>query len=313
MSLFRPINICKDIKALYQTLWIIRKEKPDIIHCHSAKGGIVGRTAGFIIGIKTLYTPHAFSYLCTPSMIKRYIFLAVERQTRFNAYVLAYSKSERLQAVDDVGYSSGNVLVWHNAVPDASLEKGKAVGTRLPYICYVGRPCCQKNTLVLLDVIKKVLDRGCSLNFVLLGVGYHLPELEAMRARIADLHLDNIVCLVPWISHANCQEYVSKSLFYVSTALYEGLPLTVIEAMANGKAIVASDVAGNSDCAKESVNGFLLPLNVDVFADRIIRLVNDEDLRMAMGRKSREIFLDEFFIEKQILKQQKIYERCASE
>ena len=89
ISLFRSLNPVNDLKALIEVVMIIRKENPDVIHCHSAKGGIIGRTAGWITGVKTFYTPHAFSYLCTPSKLKRWVFMTIERLTRFKTYVLA--------------------------------------------------------------------------------------------------------------------------------------------------------------------------------------------------------------------------------
>ena len=306
--LFRSLNPFKDLKALIQTVKAIRREKPDVIHCHSAKGGIIGRTAGWITGVKTFYTPHAFSYLCTSSKLKRWVFLTIEKLTRFNTYVLACSESEQQMAITDVGYRQDHALVWHNAVPDASLEVGKPVDFSAPYACYIGRPCYQKNPLFLLDVIRKVKDKGCNLKFILLGVGYHSPELEAMKAKMKALGLEDTIKLEPWINHADCQEFVRKSLFYISTALYEGLPLAVIEAMANGKAVIASDVVGNKDCVRDSENGFLLPLDADAFAERIIQLVNDNELRMAMEKNSRDLFLKEFFIENRIIYLQKQYE-----
>lgn len=308
ISLFRSLNPMNDLKALIQAINIIKKEKPDVIHCHSAKGGIIGRMAGWITGVKTFYTPHAFSFLCTPSKVKRWVFLMIERLTRFKTYVLACSESEQEMAMKEVGYDSSHALVWHNAVPDASLEKGKVVDINEPYACYIGRPCYQKNPLFLLDVIKKVKDKGCNLKFILLGVGYHSPELDAMKAKMREFGLEDTIRLEPWISHADCQEFVRKSLFYISTALYEGLPLAVIEAMANGKAVIASDVVGNKDCVRDGENGFLLSLDADAFAERIIQLVNDNELRMAMEKKSRDLFLKEFFIENRITYLQNQYE-----
>lgn len=308
ISLYRSLNPVNDLTALIQAVKIIKREKPGVIHCHSAKGGIIGRTAGWMTGVKTFYTPHAFSYLCTPSKLKRWVFLTIERLTRFKTYVLACSESEQEMAMAEVGYDPQHALVWHNAVPDASLEHGKVVEMQEPYACYIGRPCYQKNTLFLLDVIKKVKDKGCGLKFVLLGVGYHSPELEAMKAKMAELGLEDTIKLEPWISHADCQEFVRKSLFYISTALYEGLPLAVVEAMSNGKAIVASDVVGNRDCVRDGENGYLLPLDADAYAEKIIQLVNDNELRGRMEKASRELFLKEFFIENRISYLQNQYE-----
>ena len=150
------------------------------------------------------------------------------------------------------------------------------------------------------------------MKFILLGVGYHSPELEAVKEKIHTLGLEDTIELEPWISHADCQEYVRKSLFYVSTALYEGLPLAVIEAMANGKAIIASDVVGNRDCVKNNENGFLLSMNKEAFAEKMVLLYESQDKREQMGRKSRELFLEEFYIDNRISLLQKTYELVAT-
>lgn len=307
IPLFRSLNPLNDLRALAQTVAIIRKEKPDLIHCHSAKGGIIGRTAGWITHTKTFYTPHAFSYLCSPSHVKRKIYLLIERLTKFNSHVLACSKSEQQMAIDDVGYKACRARVWHNAVPDASQEKGTLADVSEPYACYIGRPCYQKNTLFLVDVIKRVKEQGCLLKFILLGVGYHSPELEVLEKKIAEYHLEETISLLPWLSHADCQEYVRQSLFYVTTALYEGLPLAVIEAMANGKAIIASDVVGNKDCVHDGENGYLLPLDAEAFAEKIATLTVDSSLRTSMQSLSREIFEGEFLIDKMISRLQNEY------
>lgn len=312
IDLYRSLNPKNDLKALRQTVKIIREEKPDLIHCHSAKGGAIGRIAGWLTGVPTCYTPHAFSYLCTPSKIKSSIYKAIERLTKFHTYVLACGESEQSMAVREIGYQPSHSLVWHNAVPDASLEHGKTVEFNEPYACYIGRPSYQKNILFLLDALKAVKDKRCPLKFILLGVGYHSPELEAVKEKIHALGLEDTIKLEPWISHADCQEYVRKSLFYVSTALYEGLPLAVIEAMANGKAIITSDVVGNRDCVKNNENGFLLPMNKDAFAEKMVLLYENQDKREEMGRKSRELFIEEFYINNRISQLQKNYELVAT-
>ena len=65
VDLYRKINLFNDFLCLLQVVKIIKREEPDVIHCHSAKGGVVGRIAGWITRKKTYYTPHAFSFLFT--------------------------------------------------------------------------------------------------------------------------------------------------------------------------------------------------------------------------------------------------------
>ena len=72
--------------------------------------------------------------------------------------------------------------------------------------------------------------------------------------------------------------------------------------------IIASDVVGNRDCVRDGENGYLLPLDAEAYAEKIIQLVNDEELRRKMEKNSRELFLKEFFVENRIGGLQKLYE-----
>lgn len=257
--------------------------------------------------------PMLFRIYARPLSLKRKIYLAIEKITKFKTFVLACSESEQQMAKEEVGYDERHALVWHNAVPDASLEQGKMVDLDFPYACYIGRPSYQKNVLFLLDIVKECKDRGCNLKFVLLGVGYHSPELAEVKQKIQNLHIEDNIMLMPWVSHADCMEYVRRSSFYLSTAIYEGLPLAVIEAMSVGKAIIASNVVGNKDCVKNGINGYLLPLIVNDFADKIIELAQNDELRDKMGKKSRELFVNEFFIKNRIHLLQEKYENVCSQ
>lgn len=128
-DLQRDLSLLKDLKALYQAIRIIHKEKPDLIHCHSAKGGVVGRIAGFLTHTKTFYTPHAFSFLSTQSGLKRKIYLFIERTTKLDGWLLACSESERMMGINIVHYHKDKALVWNNAVPDAVNElKNNGIG-----------------------------------------------------------------------------------------------------------------------------------------------------------------------------------------
>ena len=71
IDIVREINIYKDAKGLFQIIKIIRQLKPDLIHCHSAKAGILGRIAGPLLNTPTFYTPHAYSFLSTDNKVKK--------------------------------------------------------------------------------------------------------------------------------------------------------------------------------------------------------------------------------------------------
>ena len=300
ISLYRKLNPLKDLKGLIQVIRIIQKEKPDIIHCHSAKGGFIGRMAGFLTRTKTFYTPHAFSFLSTQNKIKKRIYLFLERMARLDSFLLACSESEKELGMEQVHYKEKRAYVWSNSVPDAQTVPPSGLKETSPYICYIGRPSYQKNPFFLVNVIREVHKAYPDIRFYILGVGYYSPDLERMKRMITQYQLENTIELFPWLNHNETMGYVKNALFYLTTSRYEGLPLAVIEAMSLGKCIVASDVLGNKDCVKDGYNGYLLPLQENLFAKKIIELIEHPDLTETFGKNSRLLFEKDFLIQNRI-------------
>ena len=310
-NLCRQLNPFNDIKALSQILKYIKAEKPDIIHCHSAKGGFLGRVAGWITGIKTLYTPHAFSFLSTSSKLKSKIFKLLERLAVLDSYLLACSDSERELGIKQVGYKEDKAIVWHNSIPSAAnIQTARPIAdnvVRPSYICYMARPSYQKNPFFLLKVMNEVHKLMPDLRFCLLGVGYHSPNIEDLKEGIKMYGLSDCVDLHPWLSHDESIEHIRNAKLYFSVSRYEGMSLTILEAMSLGKAIIASDVIGNKDCVFDGENGYLLPFDAQLFANKIVDVIANDNLRKTLETKSLEIFEERFIIDKQIAQLQQIY------
>lgn len=312
-NLQRSISAKADFSAIRQIIKIVRAEKPDIIHCHSAKGGILGRIAGFITSTPTVYTAHAFSFLSSGNKLVRSVYKAVEYITKFNAYLLACSESERRLGCTIVKYSPQKALLWRNAVPMPELKEDE-ISLSIPshpYICYIGRPSYQKNPIFLVDMFAKIHQRHPELCFYLLGVGYHSPNLEQMQKCIMRHHLESCCFMMPWVKHNDAMAFVKHSLFYLSVSRYEGLPLSIIEAMALGKCIIASKVVGNTDCVYDNVNGFLIDLKIEKFTDKVDELLQNPSLIETMGKESQRIFENEFRIENRIHLLEDIYEQVS--
>lgn len=179
------------------------------------------------------------------------------------------------------------------------------------FVVTVGRPSYQKNPFFLVDVIKGVHEKHPEIRFHLLGVGFYSPDLEEMKARIETYGLNDAVVLKEWADHDTTMEYVKDSLFYLTVSRYEGLPLAVIEAMALGKCIVASNVVGNVDCVKDGYNGRVLDLKVAEFVDAINGLLDNPEKIAEYGKNSRELYEREFDIRKRIGMLEDIYHRIA--
>ena len=325
IDMYRALNPVKDIKAVMQAIKIIKKEKADLVHCHSAKGGVIGRFAAFLTGTKVVYTAHAFSFLSAESAKKKQIFLLLEKIAKLNSYLLACSDSERELGIKVVGFNEEKAFAWNNAVPDAdkgltrisqisriSSQKNEASDLPVPkegerYITSIGRPSYQKNPLFMVEVAHGIHLKHPDIKFYLLGVGFYSPMLEDMKRLIHQYDMDDTFYLLPWLSHEETLKYVKGSLLYFMTSLYEGLPISVIEAMSLGKAIVASDVLGNKDCVKDGYNGYLLPLKEEVFVEKMNDLIENDEKRKEMEKNSRSYFESDFFIDNRIKALEEIY------
>lgn len=312
ICLYRALNPIKDVKAIFQAVRIVRKEKPDAIHCHSAKGGMVGRIVGFFTGVKTFYTPHAFSFLSAESSKKRLVFLWLEKLTKFKTFILACSETEKELAIKEVHYKSNHCYAWNNAIPkieDTDIVEPKGLDKDEKFIISIGRPSYQKNPLLMVEIMKRVHQQHKDVKFYLLGVGFYSPMLEEMKALIEKYNLEEVIKLLPWADHKETLGYLKRSVMYLTTSLYEGLPIAVLEAMAMGKAIVASDVMGNRDCVKQGYNGYLLPMDADVFAECICKLIDEGASLGELGRNSIDYFYSDFYINSRIKDLEDIYHK----
>lgn len=307
----REIHLFKDIKAVFQLLKILKECQPSLIHAHSAKGGLVARLAGIFYKVNILHTPQAYSFLSKPKGFKRSLFLIVERWLKqFNSILLASSTSELNRGITEVGYKKEKALLFNNAIQPVFSQKENDFVKTLPdkFIATVGRPSFQKNIESMLEVILLVKKDIPDIKLVLMGVGHYSPNLENVKSLVKKLDLEENVIFIKWQERSNILNAIAASQLYISTARYEGLPYSVIEAMAVKTALVLTDVDGNRDLVNHNYNGYLVvENNHKVMASHIVHLLHNEKIRKQMAHNSKVMFDKHFNMHKQIHILQDIY------
>jgi len=311
LPLHRDINVVKDFKCLISTIKILKKYQPDIIHGHSAKGGIIAKLVGYYLKIPVLHTPQAYSYLSASNKLKRRMFLLVEKLISFKGNkILASSNSERNRAMIEVGYPKERALLFNNSILPISNIQSLSIEKTWPddYICSVGRPSYQKNIELMLDVLENLKNKNKNIHLVLMGVGYHSPNLLDIKQKIQNLNLQNNITLLEWTVREDIFNIIKNSVLYISTARYEGLPYSIIESLALGKPIVATDADGNRDLIKENYNGHVIK-NEDekAFSNAVLNLINNEEILNSFSKNSKEFFEKEFNIKKNIKNLEAVY------
>ena len=315
LPITREIHVIKDIKAIYRTIRLLKREKPDIIHTHSAKGGLIGRVASFFYPVNVLYTPHAYSYLSTSNSLKRYFFLTVERILKYKSILVACSMSEYTRGIKEVGYKRSRVELFNNSVlpinPDA-ITSSFLHNLPKEYICTVGRPSYQKNIEMMVEVIREAKKEINNIHLVVMGVGEYYPNLEAVKGLIKEYNLEENITLVKWINRTDIFKIVSESKFYISTSRYEGLPYSMIEALALRKCFVVTACDGNKDLVIDQHNGYTIDENnVKKMAEKVVELYQNKQIRRKMELNSIRLFEKRYNLAENIIVLEKIYQKYS--
>lgn len=243
-SASRSLNPLTDLKALWELYIILKKiDDIDIIHLHSSKAGFLGRIVSFLLGksSRTIYTPHAISFLrLDVSPKKRKIFIWMERfASFFGGKIVACSQSEK-EAIEEQGIK--NVTFINNGIKKLQIEKKVNTSDKTTIIS-VGRLSIQKNPKLFNDIALEFIDNP-NIQFIWCGDGELKSELTSPNIKYTG-----------WIEQKKLESYLANADIYLSTSLWEGLPLSVLEAMSIGLPVILSNCVGNRDLVED--NGVL--------------------------------------------------------
>jgi glycosyltransferase involved in cell wall biosynthesis len=314
--LLRRINIIYDLLALF-TLWVfLIKEKPAIVHTHTSKAGLLGRLAAKLAGIPIIiHTPHGHVFFGYFGFLTTKIFIFLEKlASRITDKIVTLTSRERddhivFRIADEGKFVVVNSGVELNKFKELSINDRqkfkKKLGIPLNYFVVgtVGRLVPVKGTEYLIRAAKHVISEYPNTFFVFTGDGHLKKEL---RKKALELGIKNNVMFLGW--RGDIAKIISVYDVFVLPSLNEGMGRALVEAMALGKPIVASDVGGIPDLVKHGKNGFLvLPKNPDDLAKYIQVLLGKEEIRKEMGQIGKEMALD-FSREIMVEKISKLYE-----
>lgn len=241
----RSVNMVKDMKALFEIKKIIKIVKPDLIHLHSSKAGVIGRIAFGRLQIPTFYTPHGYSFLMEDqNPLNRFIYKFIEIACNSISKTITISCSigehkESLKVCKRTKYVNNGVDI-HKL--DSMVSKLKIKKNEKITVVTLGRICFQKNP----ELFNEIALSMPNVDFIWIGDGERKCALNAPNIHITG-----------WLEREEALEYAYNSDIFVLTSLWEGLPISLLEAMYMKKFCVVSDVIGNHDVIKSGENGFV--------------------------------------------------------
>ncbi len=268
-SLGRAINPIADIRAFIELRRVIREFKPEIVHSHTFKAGLIAR---LIPGShKRVHTFHG--HLFDDQSFGGFQKFLISFAERFNA-----RRTDLLISVGDrVGRELraariGNGKSWLSIAPGVlPLSTVRYSGEFC--VGWMARVTSVKNPMLAVDVARLLP----SINFLMAGGGDLLEEIKSQAP--------SNLSVIGWSDAAKFWSSVSVAL---STSDNEGMPIALIEAQLAGLPVVATDVGSNSEVIENEVTGFIVGKSAAEIAAAISRLAQDSDRRSAMGAAAQE-------------------------
>lgn len=292
-----PLRLIESVRAL---LRLIRQQQPDILHAHSAVAGVVSRIAGRIANVPVIYTVHGFGFKPQVSPMRRWAaWLAEYALAPWTGQMVCVSQHERNLA-RGLPLKHDRIGVIHNGVPD-TVERANPSLQPLR-IVMVARLAPPKRPDVLLQSLALLRDTlGYEVSATLIGSGSELKSLQSLAEQL-NLHSVDFTGDV-----SNVAQRLAEHSIFVLMSDHEGLPISVIEAMRAGLAIVASDLPGMRELIAHGQNGLLVPNQPSSLAPALKQLIASVPLRIQLGQAARLAYEAGFTLDKMALSTEALY------
>ena len=258
-------------------LWLYLTRRYDIVHAHLIGANAIAKPLAALCGVRVrINHDHCNDKEGGPS---RWVAVVDKLHNRYSTHVIAVSDSTRAYAIDKEGLEPGRVTTIHNGI-DLDIYRTGALPRdaararwNLPQDAFVvagiGRLSFQKNFSLFLDAAAAVLKRHPEAYFVIAGTG---AEEAQLKARADRLDIRSRLRFLGYV--ANMTELYPAVDMLMLTSRYEGLPITVLEAMATGIVIVSSRLDGVQEVLVDGVDGALVtPGNAAEFSSAVCDLI----------------------------------------
>lgn len=320
-SLVRDISLKSDVRAFFELIKCFKRLRPDVVHTHSSKTGILGRLAARIAGVpNVIHTVHGFAFPFAKNRFVRWFYFMAE----FIGGLL--SDKVVVLNITDYNYARKNLRLPKRKlrlIPNGvNLETfGTTSEARDTYrknvlstenrseicVAMVGRLWEQKNPLCLVEAAKHVFERTrLPVKFFFAGDGELKEEVEK---KIKEYELDGKVTVLGWRS--DIPALLASVDIFVLPSLWEGMPLAILEAMASNLAVVVSDIPGNHDLVDHDMNGRLFkPNDPKDLSIQLLALIEDENLRQRLASAARTKVANAYSLSQRMSMITELYDVC---
>jgi len=285
-GLVRSPSFRRDFQALRELMALIRQLRPDVVHAHTYKAGLLARVASFLCGVPAVYTAHTWCFQPgTGAWWKRVGLVGEWLTSRLSYRIITVSEANKAMAVSFRVASGKRIETVHNGVRDLDLRARPE--TNPCTIIMVARFVIQKDQTSLVNALAQVKG-DWRLRFV--GDG---PTREDVRELVRKHGLED---RVEFLGERNdVPELLAGACVFALVTHMEGLPLGILEGMRAGLPVIASDVGGVRESIDDGRTGFVIPHgDNETLLKRLEVLIGDAEVRRQMGAAGRQKFENQF-------------------
>jgi glycosyltransferase involved in cell wall biosynthesis len=279
----RPIDPLVDLRGLAELVRLMLRLRPDVVHANSSKAGILGRIAATLTGVPVrVFTVHGWAFRAYDPPASTLYLWADRAMRRLTTRIVCVAESELSSGVAARTCDPARTVVIPNGVPlDRPQRRHPARLDEPATILSVGRLRAPKDFLTLVRAAARLPARSARVRIV--GDGPDRTELEAEIDRLA---LDGTVELMG--ERADVPELLAAADVFVLPSRSEGMPMSVLEAMAAGLPVVASAVGGVPELVQDGTTGALVaPGDPDALGAALAALAGDPAARGRLGAAGR--------------------------
>ena len=273
------------LKDIIKLIIFSRKNSIDIIHAHGKGAGLIARIIKIFLNKPLIYTFHGIHTLCL-SKVKKFFYIFYENMTGWlDDEKVFVSHSEKKQTINHkiffgkknciINNSTENMLKKNFNQENNNLKIG--INNSKKNIISICRLVDQKNIFEIFNIAKKLQIY----NFIVLGDGY---LFEKAKFYLKNNYINNVFLFG---TKTDVFKYLYQSDLFLSTSLYEGHPISILEAMSIGLPIVASDVTGNIDTIKSGYSGFFYRLgDINQASYLIEKIMKNKSLKLKFSNNA---------------------------
>jgi len=313
-GLGRSIKPRADLTALFAIIKEIRRFKPDVIHTHTAKAGVVGRVASILSGHKSVRVHTFHGHLLNGYfgsgktklvvLVEKFLALFTDQLLAVGAKVkddllAAGIGNQNKFSVMPPGLRLAKVPSRVSARQELSLNGGAT------YCAFIGRITQIKRPDRFLDVVAEIKSRGIDLHFIVAGAGELLQYCQD-RAKTENLP----VTFLGW--REDIEVVLAAADLVLLTSDNEGTPLSLIQAGMVGIPVVATNVGSTNEIVVNGETGLLTDLSVKELSDAVAKVATDSALRAKMGAAGKEYTMARYGVDRLVKDHQDLYLRLLN-